>query len=143
MTPGRHPPIPFGLSWRQFDANLYNTRSLTVPKNTELRVEAKMQSGFNSLHVVAATLAVLGYVRAGGAVAQEDPKDIIAAQLRAQGYACDHPTNVTRDSGASKPNETVWYLVCEQATYRARLVPKMAAQVELLSENEKSSSAPR
>jgi len=88
-------------------------------------------------------LAVLVYVRVEGAVAQEDPKDIIAAQVRAQGYACDHPTNVTRDSGASKPNETVWVLVCEQATYRARLVPKMAAQVELLSENEKSSSAPR
>ena len=102
-----------------------------------------MQSGFNSLHVVIATLAVLGYVRAGGAVAQEDPKNIIAAQVRAQGYACDHPTNVTRDSGASKPNATVWVIVCEHATYRAKLVPKMAAQVELLSENEESSSAPR
>ena len=99
-----------------------------------------MQSGFISLHVAVATLAALGY---GGALAQEDPKNIIAAQLRAQGYACDHPTNVTRDFGASKPNETVWVIVCEHATYRAKLVPKMAAQVELLSENEKSSSAPR
>ena len=61
----------------------------------------------------------------------------------AQGYACDHPTNVTRNSGASKPNETVWVIVCEHATYRAKLVPKMAAEVEVLSENEKSSSAPR
>ena len=99
-----------------------------------------MQSGFISLHVVIATLVVLV---AGGAVAQQDPKDIIAAQLRAQGYTCDHPASATRDSGASKPNETVWVLVCEHATYRATLVPNMAAQVELLSEKKESSSAPR
>ena len=55
-----------------------------------------------------------------------------------------HPTNVRRDSGASKANETVWVVACEHATYRAKLVPKMAAQVELLSDNEnKTPLAPR
>ena len=48
-----------------------------------------MQSEFISLHVVIATLVVLV---AGGAVAQQDPKDIIAAQLRAQGL-CMRPSD--------------------------------------------------
>jgi hypothetical protein len=39
------------------------------------------------------------------AIAQdvESPKDDIAAQIRAQGYACDQPQSATRDAQASKP----------------------------------------
>ena len=49
------------------------------------------------------------------AIAQdvESPKDDIAAQIRAQGYACDQPQSATRDSQASKPDEEVWLLRCE------------------------------
>jgi hypothetical protein len=60
----------------------------------------------------------------------ESPKDDIAAQIRAQGYACDQPQSVTRDSQASKPDEEVWLLRCKGASYRVRLIPDMAAQVE-------------
>ena len=69
------------------------------------------------------------------AIAQdgEGPKDDIAAQIRAQGYPCDQPQSATRDVQASKPDEAVWLLRCEGATYRVRLIPDMAAQVELVT----------
>ena len=43
----------------------------------------------------------------------ESPKDDIAAQIRAQGYACDQPQSATRDPQASRPDEEVWLLRCE------------------------------
>lgn len=59
----------------------------------------------------------------------ETPKEIIAAHIRMQGFACDKPVSAVRDSGHSKPNETVWLLKCENHSYRVRLVPDMAADV--------------
>jgi hypothetical protein len=64
--------------------------------------------------------------------ASEDPKDIIAAQIRDQGYKCEEPQSATRDVGASRPDEAVWVLQCEDASYRVRLDPDMAAKVERL-----------
>jgi hypothetical protein len=64
----------------------------------------------------------------------ESPKDDIAAQIRAQGYACDQPQSATRDAQASKPNEEVWLLRCEEASYRVRLIPDMAAKVERINQ---------
>jgi hypothetical protein len=60
----------------------------------------------------------------------QSPKDDIAAQIRAQGYACDQPQSATKDAQASKPDEEVWLLRCEGASYRVRLIPDMAARVE-------------
>jgi hypothetical protein len=71
----------------------------------------------------------------------QDPKEIIAAQLRAQGYACDNPQSATRDQKASRPNETVWIVVCGNASYRATLVPNMAARVETLSNDNVDNDA--
>jgi hypothetical protein len=70
------------------------------------------------------------------AIAQdvETPKDDIAAQIRAQGYACDQPQSATRDVQASKPDEEVWLLRCEGASYRVRLIPDMAAHVERIDQ---------
>lgn len=62
----------------------------------------------------------------------EDPKDIIASQIRRQGFTCDKPKSATRDQKLSSPNETVWTLQCEQQAYRVRLVPNMGAKVERL-----------
>ena len=62
----------------------------------------------------------------------EDPKDIIASQIRRQGFACDKPKSATRDQKLSSANETVWVLQCEQDAYRVRLVPNMGAKVERL-----------
>lgn len=64
------------------------------------------------------------------AMAQEAPKDIVASQIRSQGYACNSPQNVERDASASKPNEAVWTLNCQNACYRVTLIPSMAAKVD-------------
>jgi hypothetical protein len=67
---------------------------------------------------------------ASAARAQETPKDIVAAHLRLQGYTCDAPKSARRDPRASRPDEAVWIIVCENARYRVRLVPDMADVVE-------------
>ena len=64
--------------------------------------------------------------------AQQTPADGIAAQIRAQGYRCDAPVSAERDAALSRPDEAVWILKCQNATYRVRLIPDMAARVEQL-----------
>jgi len=68
----------------------------------------------------------------GGAAGAATPKEIIAAQIRMQGFACDKPVSAERDRAASRPNETVWFLKCEGRSYQVRLVPDMAADVRLI-----------
>src|SRR5262245_61978600 len=62
----------------------------------------------------------------------EIPPDIIAVQIRKQGYTCTNPQSAKRDPDASKPDLPVWILKCENATYRVRLVGNMADHVEKL-----------
>jgi hypothetical protein len=88
--------------------------------------------------ILSATAALAG----GGlfaASAQEDPTNIVADQIRAQGYKCDSAQNVTRDPQASRPDEQVWILQCESGSYRVRLVPDMAAKVEKIDKGQDSS----
>ena len=66
--------------------------------------------------------------------AQEGPKDIIAAQIRSQGYACNSPQSAERDVVASAANQTVWMLHCQNASYRVTLIPNLAAKVEKVGE---------
>ena len=66
------------------------------------------------------------------AAEEETPKDVIAVQIKKQGYTCNHPEKATRDKERSKPDQAVWLLICESGTYRVRLVPDMAAHVERL-----------
>ena len=75
-----------------------------------------------------------GWATSGPARAADQltPKDIVATQIRGQGYACDNPQSASRDQALSKPDETVWLLKCENATYRVKLIPSMAAHVERL-----------
>ena len=63
---------------------------------------------------------------------QETPKEIVAKQIRRQGYECGKAQSAERDHAASKPDQAVWVLSCDNATYRVRLHPDMAAQVELI-----------
>ena len=56
--------------------------------------EAKMQRAFLGLATLALACA------ADSAAAQQEPKDIIAAQLRSQGYTCDDPKSAARDAKA-------------------------------------------
>ncbi|MFA5899849.1 MAG: hypothetical protein WC829_12150 [Hyphomicrobium sp.] len=60
----------------------------------------------------------------------EVPPDIIAVQIRKQGYECNNPSKAKRDPQVSKPDMPVWILTCENATYRVRLVGNMADRVE-------------
>jgi hypothetical protein len=69
-----------------------------------------------------------GPARAAG----ESPKDVLAAQIRSQGVACDNPQRAVRDAKRSKPDHDVWVLTCENATYRVSRYPDLAAKVERL-----------
>ena len=64
--------------------------------------------------------------------AGDTPKDMLAAQIRSQGFACDKPQLATRDAKRSRPDYEVWVLKCENATYRVGRYPDMAAKVEQL-----------
>lgn len=77
-------------------------------------------------------IMILGSARVSSSADGESSKDVIAAHIRTQGFVCDTPSSAVRDTAASKPNEVVWMLTCEDASYRVRLVPDMAAQVERL-----------
>lgn len=79
---------------------------------------------------------IVGLITTSGArsaPAQEDPKNIVAAQVRAQGYTCDSPKSARRDKDGSRPDEAAWILECENTTYHVRLVPHRAAIIEVES----------
>jgi hypothetical protein len=63
---------------------------------------------------------------------EELPKEIIADQIRRQGFACVNPESAKRDRELSKPDNAVWVLKCDGVTYRISLTPDMAAKVERL-----------
>jgi hypothetical protein len=87
-------------------------------------------------------LLALGFVLLGAATstkvgsvayaAGESPKDVIAAQIRIQGFACDHALRAVLDKRRSKPDHEVWVLKCDNATYRYSRYPDLAAKVEVL-----------
>ena len=81
-------------------------------------------------------LAAAAALAGASASAQEDPTNIVADQIRAQGYKCDSPQSAKRDAQASIPGEAVWILQCESGSYRVRLTPDMAATVERLEGQE-------
>ena len=64
--------------------------------------------------------------------AQQPTKDLLAAQIRDQGYRCTNPLSATKDLKRSRADEAVWVLRCTNASYRLRLVPDMAARVQRL-----------
>jgi hypothetical protein len=76
--------------------------------------------------------AALAVFQAGAAFADDEALMALADQLRLQGYACEHPKSATPDDSLSKPNERVWTVACDGASYRVRVIPDMAAQVEKL-----------
>jgi hypothetical protein len=69
----------------------------------------------------------------GGVCAQEiPPTEIIADQVRDQGFSCNKALTIERDPTYSRPDEPVWILKCDNATYRVRMIPGMAANVARL-----------
>lgn len=69
---------------------------------------------------------------ASAAAAQETVQDMLAAQIRTQGFACDKALRAVRDARLSKPDHEVWTLRCSNATYRVSRAPDLAAKVEVL-----------
>ncbi len=78
---------------------------------------------------------------AAHAVAKDGAKDIVAAQVRAQGHPCKSPKSATPDKQASRPHEQTWLLECENETYRVRLVPHMAAKIEVVKSAQDGATA--
>lgn len=64
--------------------------------------------------------------------AGETPPEMLAAQIRMQGFVCDKPLGAARDTKRSRPDHAVWVLKCGNATYRFSRAPDMAAKVEPL-----------
>ena len=79
-----------------------------------------------SLFILSAVVVLAEGVRAQEMAAAE----IIADQIRDQGYACHEALSAERDPADSRPDEAAWILECDNATYRVRLIPDMAADVE-------------
>ena len=64
--------------------------------------------------------------------AEEMPKDMLAAQIRTQGFVCEKALRATRDAKRSRADHAVWVLTCSNATYRISRAPDMAAKVQPL-----------
>jgi len=62
----------------------------------------------------------------------EQAKQILADKIREQGHACDKAEKAYRDEVNSRPDAPEWILECTNASYRIRLRPDMAAEVETL-----------
>ncbi len=79
--------------------------------------------------VSAALLGPLGAARSQS-VEKIPPPEILADQLRSQGYPCAKAVSSQRDGSKSADDESGWILKCTNASYRVRLIPDMAAKVE-------------
>lgn len=62
------------------------------------------------------------------AQSDEDAAPLVAAQVREQGFECSEPATAQRDQSAD--GDAVWLLTCANGSYRVRLVPDQAAQIE-------------
>lgn len=60
---------------------------------------------------------------------EEASKEIVAMQIRKQGYRCSRAVSADRDVEHAK-TKGGWILKCEEATYHIHLVPRRAAHVE-------------
>ena len=88
--------------------------------------------GFSPTRSICVVAAAVGIAAVQDVSAQEPTKDLLAAQIRDQGYRCNSPLSAKKDVRRSRPDEAAWVLRCKDATYRLRLVPDMAARVQRL-----------
>ena len=96
---------------------------------------ALIKSIFASLSTIVAVCAAMSSTTmVARAASDETPIDILAVRVREQGFACETPKSAERLPEQSAPNETVWLLKCEDAAYKVRLVPDLAAKNEKLKD---------
>lgn len=77
-------------------------------------------------------IPVVGFSPCLAQTVAEKPQDVLAAQIRSQGFVCDKSLGATRDAKRSRPDYAVWVLKCSNASYRVSRAPDMAAKVEPL-----------
>ena len=117
------------LAFLCFTSSAGNEETLRVQGMRVSAVIPLAATAAASLFLACSTIAL-------AADAQEDATNIVADQIRAQGYKCDSPQSAKPDPQASKPDEAVWILDCESGSYRVRLIPDMAAKVEKIEKSE-------
>ena len=88
---------------------------------------------FKRLAIVFLAVSSSGSGLTGSAArAEETLQDMLAIQIRSQGFACDKPLGAERDAKLSQPERGVWVLKCSNATYRVSRSPDLPAKVEVL-----------
>ena len=65
-----------------------------------------------------------------GPVDEAAAGQLVAVQVRQQGFACAEPVSAKRDLYVD--TNVVWTLTCADGRYRVRLIPDQAADVEKL-----------
>ena len=87
-------------------------------------------------HCAPVLVGLVGLISPGPTGAQQmamqTVKDMLAAQIRIQGFACGEALKARKDSKRSRPDLGVWVLKCSNATYRVSRAPDMSARVERL-----------
>jgi hypothetical protein len=91
-----------------------------------------MRKPLGSILVGAAALAACSSAQAQQGTGSETPQNMLAAQIRLQGFTCDKALGATRDTKRSRPDHAVWVLKCSNANYRVSRAADMAAKVEPL-----------
>lgn len=70
---------------------------------------------------------------AQGTEVEDIAKEIIANQIRKQGFACTMAVKADPDPAHTRPDLKAWILTCSDAVYRVILVPDRAARVERIN----------
>ena len=82
--------------------------------------------------LLTAALGVVSSSASALAQASDEAADLVATQVREQGHDCSEPFEAAPDPKDSEVGERGWILTCANASYRVRLIPDMAAKVELI-----------
>jgi hypothetical protein len=89
-------------------------------------------TGIGLFSIISVGGSARGLIGSSAQAAGELPRDVLAAQIRIQGVACDKPLSAVRDAKRSRPDYAVWVLKCSNAIYRVSRAPDMAAKIEQL-----------
>ena len=98
------------------------------------KVRVRTRRIIHSLAAIVTVLCICGMSQISAAKDPDAARDIIATQIRSQGFRCNHPKTAARDADASKPDEFVWRLQCGQGSYLVTLIPHLAAKVERIGQ---------
>jgi hypothetical protein len=80
----------------------------------------------------ALTVAMVAALAGEPGVAQETPRDVVAATVRSQGHPCEQPKRLVADEQASSPDEPAWVLECAHARYWVKYRDGLAAEIRPL-----------